>query len=418
MEYKKVTLGGFNLHLIKTDKFKTTHVEVIFHNNVKVEDITKRQFISKIISESNKTYKTNRDVNLKLEDLYDASFYAYNSKVGNAFITSFAIDFLNPEYTEKTSLKESIKFLFDMILNPNVNISEFENKTFNIVKERLKDSINVAKEDYKRLSYLNAISYLGNTPSAYSNLGDLKSLEEITSSNLYEYYLEMLKNDYIDIYAVGNLNMDDLTKNIIEYAKFNVIKNHVVNFHVYNPKMKEKSFTDSVRAAQSNITMILNLNKLTIYEERYVANVYNIILGAGSAGNKLFKKLREENSLCYGVSSFYQKYDGLIVITTGVDHNAGAKAVKLIKECLKEMNNNITDEELKNAKEQILTSLIYAKDNVDRIIDNYFYQDLKELDDIDERIKIYKELTKEDIYALCKKISVALVYTLEGGTHE
>ena len=82
------------------------------------------------------------------------------------------------------------------------------------------------------------------------------------------------------------------------------------------------------------------------------------------------------------------------------------------------MNSNITDEELKNAKEQILTSLIYAKDNVDRIIDNYFYQDLKELDDIDERIKIYKELTKEDIYALCKKISVALVYTLEGGTHE
>ena len=75
MEYKKVTLGGFNLHLIKTDKFKTSHVEVIFHNNVKVEDITKRQFISKIISESNKTYKTNRDVNLKLEDLYDASFY-------------------------------------------------------------------------------------------------------------------------------------------------------------------------------------------------------------------------------------------------------------------------------------------------------------------------------------------------------
>ena len=133
---------------------------------------------------------------------------------------------------------------------------------------------------------------------------------------------------------------------------------------------------------------------------------------------KTIRKLREENSLCYSISSFYQKYDGLIIISTGVDHNASAKAIKLIKEALKEMTNNISDSELNNAKEQIITSLTYAKDSLDRIIDNYFYQDLGELDDIDERIKTFKEVTKEDIYALNKKISINLVYTLEGGNNE
>ena len=37
MEYKRLSMGGYNLHLIKTDKFKMCHIEVIFRNNQKYE---------------------------------------------------------------------------------------------------------------------------------------------------------------------------------------------------------------------------------------------------------------------------------------------------------------------------------------------------------------------------------------------
>ena len=223
MEYKKLTMGGYNLHLIKTDKFKASHIEVVFHNNVDVKKITKRQMLTRMLGDSNKTYQTNRKMHLKLEDLYDANYYAFTSKVGNLIITNIAIDYLNPMYSEKGISKECIKFLFDMILNPFVNLKEFDNKTFNIIKERLKDSINSAIEDAKRLSVLNALKCLGDTPTSYSNLGSLDDLEEITPSNLYEHYENMIKNDYIDIYVLGNMDMDEITKYINEYAKFNVI---------------------------------------------------------------------------------------------------------------------------------------------------------------------------------------------------
>ena len=32
MEYRKMNMGGYNLHLIKTDKFKMCHIEIIFRN--------------------------------------------------------------------------------------------------------------------------------------------------------------------------------------------------------------------------------------------------------------------------------------------------------------------------------------------------------------------------------------------------
>ncbi len=82
------------------------------------------------------------------------------------------------------------------------------------------------------------------------------------------------------------------------------------------------------------------------------------------------------------------------------------------------MINNITDEEMVNSKNHIISSLIYSKDDLSRIIDNYFYTSLNELDDIDTRIKTYKNITKEELDKLNKKVSISLIYALEGSTNE
>ena len=82
------------------------------------------------------------------------------------------------------------------------------------------------------------------------------------------------------------------------------------------------------------------------------------------------------------------------------------------------MINNITDEEMVNSKNHIISILIYSKDDLSRIIDNYFYTSLNELDDIDTRIKTYKNITKEELHKLSKKVSISLIYVLEGSTNE
>ena len=418
MEYKKLTMGGYNLHLINTDKFKTCHVEVIFRNNINIEEITRRAFLSKILVESSADFPTKRSLLIKLEDLYNASIYSNSSKVGGSIITNFAIDFLAPEYTEKTLDKESIKLLFDIIMKPLIKNREFDNKTFELVKKRMKDEINITLEDASKLSIINALKCLGDSPSSYSSVGSLEDLEEITAENLYETYEKMLKNDYIDIFVIGNISVDDIAKYIKEFAKFKVIKNHSIDMYVSNPKIKEKYISNKFNFQQTNLVVILNLNNLTTYEKKYVANLYNTILGGGSLEAKLYKSLRKDNSLCYSAASYYQKYDGLIIISTGVNNSKSDKAIKLIKQSIKDMSNSIEESELEAAKELLITSLNYIKDNENRIIDNYYYQDMKELDPIEERIKIFKKVSVKDIYALSKKISISVVYALKGGNNE
>jgi predicted Zn-dependent peptidase len=414
MEYKKQTLGGYNLHLIKTDKFKNCHVEVIFRNNVNPLEITKRQFLTNILCESNAEYSTRRKLLLKFEDLYNAGIYGFSSRVGGSMITSICTDFLNPEYTDKEAPRKTIELLFDLIFNPLVNVREFDNKTFELIKSNVADVLNSSKENPQKLAILNALKALGDTPSACSSFGTMEDLENITPENLYEYYEKMLKSDYVDIFVVGAIDMDEMAEIIDKYAKFKVIKNHPVKMMFKNPQIKEKHITKDFKGVQSNVVMVLNLNNLTAYEERYVANLYNTILGGSSLQSKLFKRLRSENSLCYRVQSFYQKYDSLILITTGVDVNSSDQAIKLIKDEIKNMTKNITDGELDEAKELVITSLNGVRDDINKVVDNYYYMSLGELDDLDTRINTFKNVSKEDIYALGKKISISVIYTLRG----
>ena len=107
-----------------------------------------------------------------------------------------------------------------------------------------------------------------------------------------------------------------------------------------------------------------------------------------------------------------------VLINTDINPPKIKEAIHLIKESLKEMINNITDEEMVNSKNHIISILIYSKDDLSRIIDNYFYTSLNELDDIDTSIKTYKNITKEELDKLNKKVSISLIYALEGGSNE
>lgn len=416
MVYKEYKMGPYNLHTIKTNRFKLCHMEIIFMNNVVKDEISKRNILFDYLTDFSKKYPTMRDKYLKLEDLYNASIYSVTGRIGNTIITNVCMDFINPKYTDKNTLVESLKLPFEMLLKPLATNEEFNQEQLEIIKNKSIANIKSVKENPKRYALIEAYKTLGeNSTSSFTSLGTLEEIENITPTSLYKYYKEVLKHDYIDIYIIGDLNMDEIERIIAKYAKFKYIKNHDIKMYTSNPKRKPLIKSEKYIYVQTNIVMILNLNNLTNYEQKYVANIYNIILGGGSLETKLYKRLREENSLCYNVNSMYQKYDGLILISTAVDINAKDKAINLIKQAIKDMSNNISDEELNRSKELILLALSMSTDNIGSIVDNYFFKNVSDLDEYETRIKSFKKITKEEIYNLSKKISISTIYSLVGG---
>ena len=165
--------------------------------------------------------------------------------------------------------------------------------------------------------------------------------------------------------------------------------------------------------------MLYNLVNLTKRERDLVIHLYNIILGSGSLTSKLYRYLREENSLCYVVSSMYQKYDGLLMIYTGIDKKDKNKCFKLIQKAMKEMENaEFSDEEFENAKKTVISSIKMKEDTLGGIINNYLFYTLDNLPLYEERIKEFKTVTKDEVVELAKKVKLNIVYLLGGEDDE
>lgn len=413
-------LGSYNLHFIKTDIFKTITMKVIFHTPIIKEDITKRNILSDILLQSTKEYKTRRDLTIKSEDLYAADIYTSNQRVGNYIMTSFILQTLNDKYTEENNFEESIKFLHEIIFNPDVEEERFKEDKLELVKSNATLALNSIKEDAANYSLIRmSEAYDKTSPISYRMTGYLEDLDKITEENLYEYYERMLDNDYVDIFILGDINEKELLPIIKKYFKFKKVKKRKASYYLPNKKTRKRRLfaKETTKNSQSKLAIACPITKMTDYEKNYSLLLANIILG-GTGDSKLFKEVREENSLCYTIRSNYNRLDNLMVINAGIDNVNFDKAVELITKNVQDMKKGkFTDSDINVAKEFYKTSAESLMESPSRIINEVLTEEILGVEPLSERVRKIEKVTKKDIMRACKKINMDTVFLLEGGNN-
>ncbi len=418
MEYRKFEYPSFNLYTVKTNRFKTCQMEIIFKDEARKEDVLLKTFLADIMSDCSSKYHTRKEVAKELEELYQASFYGLTNKTGNLLMTSFILNFLNPKFvSDKDYLEKVLSLPFEMILNPAILDKEFDIKNFNIVKNRLYDEILSVGENINRVSLKKALGELdSNSPSSYGVLGTISDLEAVSPKSLAEAYQKLL-NSSCDIFIVGSLDMDLVANIIFKYFKNPVVKTRELpSLYVSNKQPKKvKKVSEQSKFLETNLVNIYSIVNPSEKERVTTLHFYNYLLGGGGLNTKLYQLLREKNSLCYGVKSVYLKYDNLLVIQTSINKKDVNKAQKLIRQAFKEMKmGEFSDEEIENAKENFIFSLNLSLDNQAGILNNYVFNVLDNLPLIEDRIKMIEEVTKEEIMAVANKIKPNISFVLEG----
>ena len=417
MEYKKFNCNSYTIHTIKTDKFKTVRMEIIFSREAEKEKMPRFTFLADLLTDASKKYNSRKEMAIALEELYKATFYGVTSKVGNLFTTNFIMEFISPEYVrEKKYLESVIKFPFDVINHPKVVNREFDITNFNIVKRRLYEEIESIKDSSDKLAISEALNTMDSTsPSSYKVLGTLNDLNKITPLNLYDSYEDLFNHSNCDIFIIGNINMDECAKIIKNSFKNRVIKLNKPKLYVDN-KLRKKVLEkeSSKKFLQSNLVMIYNINKLNDFEKNITFHVLNYILGGGLT-SILYDNLRNKNSLCYAVRSMYLKQDGLLIINTLLDKENISKAKKLIiKSILEVVKGKFSIDMLNDTKKILKMALNNALDNNASILNNYEFSIFDNLPLIEERIDLIDKVKKDDVINCAKKIQLNTIYTQVG----
>lgn len=417
MKYDRFENETYNLYTIETSKFKSCHMELVFRCSATKENITYLAMLTEILLASSKVYPTKKLLSRKLYDLYNVGLSATNSRVGEIILTNMMIDFLDPKFTDMETLEDSIKLFFEMIFEPNADEFEFDELTFERIKRELSSEIKSLKEDPKQSSILGAFRELdSNDVRSFNASGDLAILEAMTPKKLYEFYLKFIERSPRDIYVVGNLNMKSIDKIVRKYAKFMSIIEEDYNIYLPGIKFKNsRSVTVDSHTSQTNLVQIYTLDNLTDRERDYVMPLFNMLWGSGSLESKLYKSLRGENSLCYNVNAFYQKYDRVLIVHTAIDDEKTTLALKLISKALASMRKGLfEDDELENVKNMLESSLFLGLDNPNRLIDSYVFRNIAGLKDIESRIDEIRKVTPKDIVNVSKKVHLALTYRVRG----
>ena len=416
MEYKMIDCKSYNIHTIKTNRFKTTKIEVIFRSNVNKDTIAISSFLSAMLNESSKDYPTRKKLAIKSEDLYKTYYYSYTNKIGKALNTVFSLNFINPEYIEeKDYLDNVIKFLFDMILRPNVQNEEFDLNSFNIVKNNLLLDLESIEENAEKKAVNNALKQMDeNSETALNILGTKEDIEKITPEKLYKAYLDLINNSVVDIFVIGNTNMDNMVKSIKKHYVNRKIRSLKIDYYVENKIVrKTKEVVESSKFGQSQLVCLYNLENLTKDEKEITFHLLNYILGSGGLSSKLYRYVREENSYCYKIASMYFKYDNILCVASSLAKENIKHTVKLIRKAIKEMQKGMfTENDIIDAKQNMFLSLNVNKNNPGAVLANYEFKYFLGNYNIEEKIEMLEKITKKDIVSLAKKIRENTIYIL------
>lgn len=413
MNIETHNMGAYNLHFIKTDKFKTISIDINFYRKIKEDEVTKRNLLKMILLDSNNDYKTERELIIESEKLYDIKISSSISRIGEFSDLSFQTKFLNEKYTEEDMNKESIIFFLNLIFNPYIKDNRFIN--IDKQKNKLLQEIISIKDNKVKYSILKLMEKMKDKPYSYNPYGTTEELDEITGKDLYDYYKKVLNEDQIDIFVLGDFSSQKMKDIFKEYFKVTTFKKENKNLLVKElvPRKRIVKYHEYDKVSQSQLVLLCSLNNLTDFERKYTIKLYSEILG-GSSNSILFSKVREEKSYCYYINSGVKAYDNILIINSGIEKKNVEPAIKLIRKCLKDINNGkISEDILESSKNTIISSIKTSSDTPSGIINTALSRVLVSSDSTIDRIKNFSKITKEDIIKVSKKVNLHTILTLE-----
>lgn len=414
--------SGITLQIIPTKKYKTTRLFIRFTSRHTADEATKRTLLTSLLETNSKQYPTQTVLSKKLAELYGASFGINVAKKGNLHQVNVGLTLVNGKYiADESLLLEGIDFLETILFEPNTTQESFDEATFLLEKENLLaylESISEDKQTYASLK-LQELYFSEDAEQKVPSFGDAKRLATLTAAQLYQTHQEMLQNDHIDIFVVGDVDSDSVRQRFTEW-KFPATKRVHPELYVdvvQNNIIKENILREPVTQAKLN----LGYRSGVYYEseQRMALTVFNGLFG-GFPHSKLFTNVREKASLAYYASSSIDTFRGMVTVQTGIDSQNRERVMKLIHEQLLAIQQgDISEKELMQTKEMLKNQYLLSQDYVQALIEQqYLTTWLPHTKRTEEQvIKEIMAVTKKDVQKIAKNLELHAVFCLEGDSH-
>lgn len=423
LEEQTKDFNHYRLHLINTKKFKTLSLIVQLKKPLTEESVTSRAILPYVLQSATESLRSVKEVRAYLDELYGATLSADLSKKGDNHIITFRVDVAQRQFLFEGDqvLEKAIQLLADVLFKPK-GISEkaFDEEVVTNEKRSLKRKIAAIYDDKMRYANMRLIQEMfEDEPFSQTVYGNLEEVDKITSRSLFHDYEQIIREDDIDVYVVGNLENENIEAIIQEHFVFpqerrlTDIENPTTSVIKKKRDVKEEIEEQDINQGKLNI----GYRTFTTFNDNdYSAlQVFNGIFG-GYSHSKLFLNVREKESLAYYAASRMESHKGILVVMSGIDSINYDKAVKIINEQMNKMKQgDFTESELNQTKIMLKNQILEAMDDPRGIMDLLYNQVVANSSmTIHDMLHGIESVTREDVKTVAEKIQLDTIYFLKG----
>lgn len=407
---------GVNLSVLPTDNFKSNLMVIELCAPLRAETATHYSLLTNVLSRCCAEYPSLKSFNVALEEFYAADLDSYVSKSGEVQKVCFKLSCIENAYTYDGAdvLAGAMRLLGCMIFKPLLEDGVFPSCVVESEKKNLKEEIESLKEDKARYALNRCIRAMcGDEAYSVAAVGETEMLETIDGAALKACYDKLLTSAPVNIYFVGNTDIDTLYDYCKRYLPFCPRANAVYETELRSEVKEIKRISEKADILQSKLCMAYR-SAVTVRDKSYAAMLLACDI-LGSPCGKLFVNVREKMGLCYYCTPTLDGVKGILTISAGIDAADRERAENAIAQQINDLKNGIISEgELASAKAAALTAYKEIYDSPGAMIGWYATRRSLGLDIMPEDMaEAVKATTANDIAAAAQSLVADTFYMLE-----
>ncbi|UXM94877.1 insulinase family protein [Bartonella sp. HY329] len=299
---------------------------------------------------------------------------------------------------------EAINFLKLALDKPR-----FDQDAIDRIREQIVTSIKGSERDPMTIGQnkFNAMLY-GKHPYSRRGEGTIDSLAKINRDDIIAAHKNILARDNLKIGLVGPINEQQAGELVDKL--FGDLPEKATLIEIPDAQLQLGGMTNvNYDLPQTTLALVYPGIKRSD-KDFFAAYLMNDILGGSGLTSRLFAEVRDKRGLAYGVSSNLVNYDhaAALTISTATRAEKAEESLKTIRNEIKNLvENNITADELKNAKSFVVGS--YAVNNLSSsssiasVLVGLQQENLP-IDYIEKRADLINGVTLDDVHEVAKKI--------------
>ena len=420
MNHRTEILPGVYLTAVQSDKFKTGCFSLNLLRPMKKEEAAANALIPSVLLRGSERCPDIASISAKLDELYGASVGTLVRKKGEVQLVGFYCDYVQDEYVDEPVFAPVMAFLAELLLNPRLENGAFPEAVVDSEKLNLENAMLSRINDKRTYAASQLIRTMcAGQPYGIPRIGDPDDLTVITAKSLYAHYRDLLATSRVELFYMGSLSPEAVTK-VLQAALAELPRAEVFVPVGTTPAPQARPVqekTERLDVTQGKLSLGF-FTDITSKDPRYPALVLAATVFGGGATSKLFTNVREKMSLCYYASASFEKFKGVLSVSSGVEFSkletAKTEILRQLEAC---KAGDITDDELESARGYLVSDLKIAMDSPGRLDDYYMGQILLEQDGtMEDLASAIARVTKQEAADAIQALRLDTIYALEGVT--